>query len=94
MNMSRNMGLTDVIEQEVKEEWVKEINERQKDIPKTSKEIIKYLRDQESQNTSDYVLRRHIQKEYPSLIKEAEKKTGCKCANLVQNKNVTWDSEP
>ena len=88
-----NQGITSEIKREIEENWAKIMAESSHNLPETSGKIIEYLRDRESQQTSDYIIRKSIQNGYPEYVRMAEKETGIICTDLNRNKNLPWDEK-
>ena len=89
--MDDRRRLTAAVEQEIQSKWVSVMASSTRELPEASEQVLAYLRSRESQHTSDYIIRRHIQNCYPQLLEAVEKQSGEKYVNLNKNKNVAWE---
>lgn len=86
-------SITFEVSRSLQKEWVKTMAESNRSISSKASEIIKVLRDRSYQHTSDYILRRFIQKNFKEYVEEAVRETGIPCEDLSLNKNIPWDKK-
>lgn len=91
--MDDRRRLTAAVEQEIQSKWVSVMAGSTRELPETSEQVLAYLRSRESQHTSDYIIRRHIQNCFPQFLEEAEKVSGEKYVDLNRNKNIAWEPD-
>lgn len=80
--MDDSRRLTVAVEHEIQSKWVNVMADSTKELSETSGQVLAYLRDRESQHTSDYIIRRYIQNCYPKLLEKAQKQSGESYADL------------
>ncbi|MCI8530708.1 MAG: hypothetical protein HFH82_16535 [Lachnospiraceae bacterium] len=91
--MDDSRRLTVAVEHEIQSKWVNVMADSTKELSETSGQVLAYLRDRESQHTSDYIIRRYIQNCYPKLLEKAQKQSGESYADLNKNKNIAWEPD-
>ena len=86
-------SITFQVSRSLQKEWAKTMAESNRSISSKAEGIIKHLRNESYQHTSDYILRRFIQKNYKEYVDEAERETGITCVDLSSNMNLPWDKK-
>ena len=86
-------SITFKVSRSLQKEWAKTMAESNRSISSKAEGIIKHLRNESYQHTSDYILRRFIQKNYKEYVDEAERETGITCVDLSSNMNLPWDKK-
>lgn len=84
-------SITFQVSRSLQKEWAKTMAESNRSVSSKAEGIIKLLRNESYQHTSDYILRRFIQKNYKEYVDEAERETGITCVDLSSNINLPWD---
>ena len=86
-------SITFKVSRSLQKEWAKTMAESNRSISSKAEGIIKHLRNESYQHTSDYILRRFIQKNFKEYVDEAERETGITCVDLSSNMNLPWDKK-
>lgn len=86
-------SITFEVSRSLQKEWAKTMAESNRSSSSKAEKIIDLLRDNSYQHTSDYILRRFIQKNYKEYVDEAEKETGITCVDLSSNRNLPWNNK-
>lgn len=94
--------MTRMVRQEIENKWVELVAKQKRNLPRFSMQLIDYLNEKESTLTSDFVLRRYIQKQKSTtagadgkkplseLLKEVERESGETLADMSASKNICW----